>query len=943
MLRYLSIFLFLAPVVLNAAKNELPTKLTAPQVATAVKNAPKVPVEVAPGQKLRLVDYIDCTNPDDPHDFIDQGTSQIIKSNIGSYRSTAAHRHAFFSYRFKAEKQDRPHIIVFEYPDDAERMICFFTHESRITGKYNHMWSLESGVYSGRAYPLTNKMQYHTFYFWPTDTNPAVIIANWNRQGAPAAASKIWIYAVDDGLQESIVSVPNSNHQRMIGTLHNWSLVPVRGTFGLTSHSTVFRNITDYYGSIGANLISWPVLSTTGWSRKCIVPAWGVTENAYDVSAKTVKGSDELDSILTACDATDIRFLPTFEMGFNAPLGGVKVEKGNKKDTNNVALRNVYKKGFKEFITRYGTHPSLYGLSFDTPDLSPKYGEAVLDVADQIFEGGIPEFVAYLKSLNPKLRIFTYLGSRSIHAQYFPEPWNIYETWEKGGIAWKQLLTDRVDSLWKSESWNRDPARLNKIKDLELMNQYQFDDPTIFEYYSQNPRAHMYQDLEESQEKSDLQDTRAAMLFNTFYEGYFGLDTNNYWYLKSWVAPDFNPVPPYALAAYALALQHRDRDVILAGSWNTKPAGQEMLLKPWITAFRSLPPVEMSDVKVPQGLPVKVRQAVYDKKNYVYALNTSPFEVTLTLTFAKRGALEKVTLAPFALKSFVKKKKQVLTGVKGSVPQNYISWIQGRIEEFDLLITELKKIDTTAVGPAYITLSKQVHALLKEKKYTAANNALGYALLKELRLRKAIIKRTQEVVPFLETAPKFTGDLALWPEQAVQKSLDSASNIAGHLYMPNAWSGADDFSGKLRYGYDSTFLYVGLQVTDNILTSKDDATFSISLEGYKKWQGDRILCDYSWKKSTPDSLGSLAGTDSTGTSFTVTRSDSGYTYELAIARTLLPKDKPFGFYLQFADYDNDPNTYSAGWARKTIMLYPNSPTFPYWEDARTCTEMILGK
>ena len=140
-----------------------------------------------------------------------------VTGPAGKYRVTASHRHAFFAYRFRSAGKDKPVLIAIEYPDDARRDICFFTHESGLSGRSNLDWSLETGVYTGDPLPLTNRMQYHTFIMYPQDNWPAVLVGNWTRYASNGAAARIWVYAIEDGLPKLKINAPDPGSQRILG------------------------------------------------------------------------------------------------------------------------------------------------------------------------------------------------------------------------------------------------------------------------------------------------------------------------------------------------------------------------------------------------------------------------------------------------------------------------------------------------------------------------------------------------------------------------------------------------------------------------------------------------------------------------------------------------------------------------------------------------------
>ena len=52
-----------------------------------------------------------------------------------------------------------------------------------------------------------------------------------------------------------------------------------------------------------------------------------------------------------------------------------------------------------------------------------------------------------------------------------------------------------------------------------------------------------------------------------------------------------------------------------------------------------------------------------------------------------------------------------------------------------------------------------------------------------------------------------------------------------------------------------------------------------------------------------------------------------------------------GFLLLVGDYDDyvPPNLHDSAWATKQILLVPHKPNFVYYEDARTCGNLVIGR
>ena len=422
---------------------EAPQPLSDAQAEAIVAKAPKLPADLALDLKTRLIDFIDCTDPKDPHGFKDQGTSSVVTGRAGTYRITAAHRHAFFAYRFRAAGKDQPVLIVWEYPDDADRTMVFSTHESALSGRANADWSLETGVYTGEPFPLTGKMQYHTFIMWPQDAWPCALVGNFHRYGHPAAASRIWVYAIEGRLPKLQVDEPDAANPRRLGHYNSRGYyLAQRLYFGLRSPKAV-EHMLDYFDYVGVNEVSWGVVH----SDDATIPSWGL------------RGT-HLEQVLSAMDARgNFSFTAQFYLSGSARIGDRKVA-----DMTADELRAAMAKGFDEFLAGYGKFKSLKGIA-----LGAMYGIEFLDTLRA--KGVAADVVAHIKAKRPDLQVITYVGGEHLHQEYFngttaAHGSDVVSGWETSGKAWSDWLGDQALKTWKG--WGRDPADLKKIKGLTV-------------------------------------------------------------------------------------------------------------------------------------------------------------------------------------------------------------------------------------------------------------------------------------------------------------------------------------------------------------------------------------------------------------------------------------------------------------------------------------------
>jgi len=920
---------------------EPPAPLTDAQAAAIAAAAPACPGLDGLDLRTRLIDFIDCTADPAPRGIMDQGTSRVVTGPAGAYRATAPHRHAFFGYRIRSAGKDRPILIVFEYPDDADRSICFFTSESGLTGGVNADWSLETGVYCGTPLPLSNRMQYHTFIWWPQDEWPAVLVANWNRVGGAGAAARIWVFAIEGRLPKLELPGGAADGGRRLGHFNSRGYyLAQRLYFGLRSPNAV-EHMLDYFDYVGVNELSWGV----GHSDDATIPSLGLA-------------GTHLDETLAAMDARgNFRFTAALYLGEGLRLDGRPIGERTPDE-----LRAGLSRAFDEFLDRYGKYRSLKGIAFGA-----MYG--IEPVADLLRRGIAADVVRHVRERRPDLEVATYLGGRALHDEYFARPGRaeggaptsreVVFGWESSGQSWSDWLGDRALDAWRA--WGQDPAAL-RAAGFTLYEQMQPDDFRVFEFYgsAQNPRSMIYYDLDRSPRRSEYIASPLAALWNTHYEGHIGLVKEyNFWHTKAWVAPDFNAPPPRALAAFASALALRDRQLIIPGSWNVRYFGHEADFRRFAKAFRALPAVEMQDVPSPADT-VTVRWALANGRRHVSVLSRIPFASEVSIDGRA------VALPPYELVALSDDRTAAPT-VAAAPCAEYRAWLEARIADFDRRLAAVRGLDPAAAPEAYARAAAEARRLLAEGRLYAADLALGPGLVNELRLRQDLWARPELPAPRVASAPPMNGRLDDWPAAAFDRRADTGAELACHMYFPNSWRGPDDLSARLRLAHDGARLYVGLEVRDQKVvrekiklyrgrnagrevTHEDSCAFRLSTRAWRAWnapEDESCQPERVWTIELPFETDSTRGRGAGGFEYVCRRTATGYVVEGAapLADLRLTPGGEIGFLAMVGDYDETvpPNLHDSAWAMKQVLMVPHQPNFLYYQDARNCGRLTLGK
>ena len=933
-------FLVLVMATAGLAEAAAPKPVPAETLASIVAGAPKCPANIGDmGLKMRLIDYIDFTDPADPHDMLDQGTSRIVNGPAGTYRATAPHHHAFFSYAYKTAGPDKPVFLVIEYPDDAERITSFMTHDSMRATREHTSFSQETGVYTGGAMPLSWKMQYFTLVSWPQDDWSPLITLNWTRKGGAGVASRMWVYAIDE-FSEVKVDAPDPENERVMDAFFCLGFLATRDNFGWQSPQAI-KHMCQYFKLIGVNRVTMMVYGNqASWGGMCRIPSWDVPDD-----------NGFLDKVLTQMDAEGgvglVAGIVADGMYGFIKSGGVEVRTMPPEKAREVIL-----KGFDEFLDNYGKYKSLKGIALGSME--------TIGFFDMLQEKGIADdVVAHIKKRRPDLDVFTYVGNIHLQDPYFggtrgaPTTWDVIKRWEKSRTMpnWSSMLADLVVGNWTK--WNHRPSNLKKIPGLGVYEQTHPDDHRLHDVYpTQDPRQGIYFDVLRSQELSDAADTPYAAIFSTFTEGYIGLHKDvNFYYTKLWTGPDVNAAGGLRLWPFAQTLANRDRQAISAGSWSVKYFGLEPEMRRFAKAFRSLPPVDMATVKTNLDTLV-VRWTVYKGKRYVAIVNRCPYEQAIKVDG------KAMLVPPYQLITLVDAGSTApeVTGTPGGP---YRTWLRYRVAQWRKLLKEIRAVNPEAAPKRYddvITLAQT--EMMKSRVYSG-DVILAHGLLSELALRRDLLLPPEMQAPRVASAPAMTGDLDAWPKAASDAVVEGGESLVAHVYFPTSWTGPEDLSMRVRLAHDGEKLYMGIDVRDQTVTvdtrdsrgkkvrRPDGVDVKVSKDGkYLDWRSQSIDPDLVWQFPAPIEESPLKGRGKDGLTYVVTRSATGYVVEASVPLATLGA-KPggsVGLLIMASDVDNTPNLKpGANWARKQAMMFPYKPNFPFWKDARNCGKLILGE
>ncbi len=932
-------FLFIFPGTFGAEVKFVP--LPKKDISAILIKAPK-PARLAPDLDLELVDYIDCTEPGETHPFTDDGWSKVAEGLMGKYRETTVADNSFFSYRFNTEAIEEPHLVVVEYPDDKERVASLFLHEEGMNGTFNLNFHVEEGYSSGGEFPNTNKYCYQQLFFWPKTPWPALVCLNL-QHGVPAAMSRIWIYRIKGGLPAARVNEPKGA-KRQIGTFYEYSHL-IRYNFGNNQKGS--ERLTEYLAYSGQNLFSFDSVMYK-WSH-CFLPAFGEEKDP------------DTENMLAACDKKKINFIAVFDPMKEFVVNGVQTGDLDEKSAQN------WVKAIGEFVDKYGNHPSLKGISFGGP---AGCNRMLSDSLGKLQQG----LTAILAKKRPDILVYAYFGYQYLHhgavfslkkEGHWPYT-DIISKWEKEpAAAFEDLLTKNVGRYYQDIKLNL--ADYKNRQGLVPVRSYYPVDQRVFETYplSVSPVHMIYRDFNRSQGVADLvtngNAATGACLFGTYFEITSALlEGQNFWWDRTWIAPQCNPSEPYFMESYTGALAHDDVPFIINSGWSDPINGSAHQVREFARAYRTLPAEKFTTRE--KSRYIVTRDLNLDGKYYFYLLNNHYSKATLTFSLGGAGKAEQltdgqalaakagvftVTLEPYQLQTFTAQSGSKLSNISLTRGEESRRHIQDRIGAFNDKIKRLEKSAAAPVLDKYKALARQVAALLAKGEEEAADLALGFTLDNQLAAYIDLyLDKPKIACPRTKNNIVIDGQLDEW-KGAVTVNIDEPANLVSDHWLFNWWKGKADLSATISFLYDNENLYIAFKVQDDVLMAKDKIEIYLNK--------DKYLSPYEkqgYGKLKPLALEApLTGEAVNGKNYCLKKNSDGYQGEVKIplADLNMKSGERIGVSIILTDTDLD-QTYFKKLARMTFsfrkekqMEWPIHPR-KFWRsdrDPQTCGELEL--
>ena len=266
--------------------------------------------------ELELVQDIDCTKDLPAEQFVESAPTSVVHASFGDYREASAARHSRFALRIKLPQPDCPYVIDWEYPDDKPRTMEMI---SQTVPAAASEYELQTGVFTGDEYPLSNSMKTHRCLYWPRKPDVALIFMT-AEEDRPAAAARVRVFRVRGPVEQAAKPErpsPVSGWHRHVGIYYEDPALCY--DFGNQDSMPGFETLTDrlitYMHYSGQDLFMYPGV----WYHGPFYPS-----RSQGTVMQRQHPNNFIEYLLLRFNSEGIGFLPTINLHSLPSLGHYK-------------------------------------------------------------------------------------------------------------------------------------------------------------------------------------------------------------------------------------------------------------------------------------------------------------------------------------------------------------------------------------------------------------------------------------------------------------------------------------------------------------------------------------------------------------------------------------------------------------------------------------------
>jgi hypothetical protein len=661
--------------------------------------------------QTELLERIDLTAALPPDRYVETGDSRVMESPLGRYRETGDAHRSRLAVRVALPEADAAYVLEVDYPDDKPRTMEVLAQPAASGGGYE----LQSGVYCGDEYPLSNRMLTHRCVFWARSTDMAFLLMT-AEENRPAAASEMRLYRVVGRLPNRLGTASGG---RQIGIYYEDPALcyDFGGHETMPAFAKTIDRLMEYMEWSGQDLFMYPGV----WYHGPLYPS-----RSQNLAMSRTHPDNFIGYVLTRFEERGLSFAPTLNVHNLSSLATHKCTEdlllsGNLPQS---ALM-IYRDGMPNMGGWHGTPPNFNPLH-------PEVRQAILTMIDEMLElyGDSPAFRGICFHL--PMHVMLWFGHADagyndycieaferetgisipvaaddpsrvrLRAQWLQNnAWDAWISWRCRAIhglyteianhiaAKRPDLKLIINTFRPSITDAKQYADYMQPGHVLRVNREAGFDPAL---YADNPniviqqtiypadyrwsRAHGRKDNVERFRQRHFQAETFTPLINQpnawvhmhdrYWEDAVGRSKPLVadWLKESgWRVSTLNPTPPQFLQHYLAPLRFGDVQTITKGGFLVGTLGVEDELARFSRAFRALPAVPFADVASPGE--VRVRAATHDGALYFYAANTgnNPATVRIRIDGQPTAVTElgegnaltptlEIPLSPYSLRSF---------------------------------------------------------------------------------------------------------------------------------------------------------------------------------------------------------------------------------------------------------------------------------------------------
>ena len=908
------------------------------QVARFLKADPRAHLAGAPEPrslpddlKLQLVDYIDCTSADDPHPFLDDGRSSVEDTRAGRYRVTGAAAHSYFAYRFRVAAPGRAHVVVLEFPDDADRIVALSLAQPPTGDASAPAARMEFGYHTGDLLPVSGTMVTRWTFFWPTgEAPPALVVANWHAR-LPAALARVWVYAVADERLPTAESSRSAFYRH--GGRYDGDPAVVRTRFGGRAENLV--QMMDY---LGLDEVALGALR-------------GRTFN-YP-SARFNTRSEAIPAMFPALAEGAKRLVAVFDPDCTVGTFSMPDQRENMADISAGGTRKVWEEFIDwDFLKPFGSDRALGGVMFGGPE-----GSAAFDLkCGNAYSAFLTSVAKTLGRSYRGLRLYQNLAAATPGSHYFLDPrsdWPAIGRWEMSEKPLDRCIAEHVLDYWRS--YGVDVEDLAEADPAVLMRQCDGDDAVRYRFgHNAVPRYWLFDAVASSRAVTDLvapAKVHGLVLSSTPARRMVLLRPDGFW----WPYPEMSPtITPggdgfFTPAAQAMAAGLEPYTVWLAGA-GSGAALHEEEVRHWMSIFRRLPFRSFAPVEGAPSYPVSVRDYVYNAMRYVLLVNAAPVAADATVTLDAEAAVSSLgspvegrsrsitfTLAPGGIEAFAFPETVGIESVTQKSP-GLEPLLAAQLARYAADLDAAKKAGIVFAA-RYDEVLSAARDAMAEKNFAEMSRLLHPGVVREPRLRLRLA--TERPRADVGRAPQIVLDGRLADWRGIEPiRLGATEHLAPSPHVANHWKGPKDLSAELRLAWSDSGLAFALKVTDDRPTGdvNESSTLALSASAYRSFSsraGFDLLLDLPRHEAARgENLVTVRDGTTTIHEGLVPASELGERLAPAQGRTV-------GFNLIVSDSDDRAGMPYA-WCKSNVLAWSNRQDgFSRTSDAQTCGEITF--